>query len=95
MFEAVRRPYVVTVGIPLRRVTILGLLLSVPTLFLHQQIEHLREGIRESFGQPEWIWIAIAAALLFLISQSACDLSRDQGVRTKRSRESRIGGGIR
>jgi len=69
VFEAVRRPYVVTVGIPLRRVTILGLLLSVPTLFLHQQIEHLREGIRESFGQPEWIWIAIAAALLFLISQ--------------------------
>jgi hypothetical protein len=42
VFEAVRRPYVVTVGIPLRRVTILGLLLSLPTLFLHQQIEHLR-----------------------------------------------------
>jgi hypothetical protein len=57
VFEAVRRPYVVTVGIPLRRVTILGLLLSVPTLFLHQQIEHLREGISESVGLPKWIWI--------------------------------------
>jgi hypothetical protein len=69
VFEAVRRPRVVTVGIPLRRVTILGLLLSVPTLILHQQIEHLREGISESFTLPSWIWITIAAALLFLISR--------------------------
>jgi hypothetical protein len=69
VFEAVRRPRVVTVGIPLRRVTILGLLLSLPTLFLHQQIEHLRESIGESFTLPSWIWITIAAALLFLISR--------------------------
>jgi hypothetical protein len=69
VFGAVRRPRVVTVGIPLRRVTILGLLLSVPTLFLHEQIEHLRESISESFNLPGWIWIAIAAALLFLISR--------------------------
>jgi hypothetical protein len=69
VFEAVRRPRVVTVGIPLRRVTILGLLLSVPTLILHQQIEHLREGISESFTLPSWIWITVAAALLFLISR--------------------------
>jgi len=67
--EAVRRPQVVTVGIPLRRVTILGLLLSVPTLFLHQQIDHLREGISENFSLPSWVWIAIAAALVFLISR--------------------------
>jgi hypothetical protein len=33
----------------------------LPTLFLYQQIEHLREGISESFGLPVWIWIAIAA----------------------------------
>jgi hypothetical protein len=69
VFEAVRRPRVVTVGIPLRRVTILGLLLSVPTLFLHQEIEHLRESISESFTLPSWIWITIVAALLFLISR--------------------------
>src|SRR6516162_3983864 len=37
--EAVRRPYVVKVSIPLRRVTILGLLLSLPLLFL-QSIDH-------------------------------------------------------
>jgi hypothetical protein len=67
--EAVRRPRVVTVGIPVRRVTILGLLLSVPTLFLHQQIDHLREDITEHFSLPGWVWLAIAAALLFLISR--------------------------
>jgi hypothetical protein len=69
VFEALRRPHVVTVGIPLRRVTILGLLLSVPTLFLHQQIEHAREIISESFDLPGWLWIVIAAAMLFLISR--------------------------
>ena len=69
VFEAVRRPHVVNVGIPLRRVTILGLLLSVPTLFLHQQIEHIRELISESFDLPGWIWVFIAAALLFLVTR--------------------------
>jgi len=67
--EAVRRPYVVTVSIPLRRVTILGLLLSVPILFLGQAIDHLREGIGESFALPGWVWIVIAATVLFLISR--------------------------
>jgi hypothetical protein len=42
--EAVRRPYVVTVSIPLRRVTILGLLLSVPTLFLHRRLINCANG---------------------------------------------------
>jgi hypothetical protein len=67
--EAVRRPYVVTVSIPLRRVTILGLLVSLPMLFLHQQIEHIREGISENVTLPAWAWIAIATALLFLTSR--------------------------
>ncbi len=40
--EAVRKPYVVKVGIPLRRVTLLGLFLSVPILFLHHGIDHMR-----------------------------------------------------
>jgi hypothetical protein len=68
--EAIRRPYVVTVSIPLRRVTILGLLLSLPVLFLHQEIDHLREGISESFALPGWTWIAIATALIFLTSRT-------------------------
>ena len=67
--EAVRRPYVVTVSIPLRRVTILGLVLSLPMLFLHQEIDHVREGISENVTLPAWVWIAIATAALFLTSK--------------------------
>ena len=43
--EAVRRPTVVNVWIPLRRATVFGLLLSVPVLFLHKQIEMIDEYI--------------------------------------------------
>jgi hypothetical protein len=64
--EALRRPYVVTVGIPLRRVTILGLLLSLPILFLHEGIDHIREGISDKVTLPAWAWVAIAAGILFL-----------------------------
>jgi hypothetical protein len=67
--EAVRRPYVVTVSIPLRRVTILGLVLSLPALFLHQQIDHIREGVSENVTLPAWVWLAIATAALFLTSK--------------------------
>jgi hypothetical protein len=67
--EAVRRPYVVRVSIPLRRVTILGLLLSLPVLFLHETIDHLREAISENVTLPAWAWIALAAAIIFLISK--------------------------
>ena len=67
--EAVRRPYVVTVSIPLRRVTILGLLLSLPVLFLHQTIDHIREAVSKNVTLPAWAWIAIAAAIVFLISK--------------------------
>ena len=67
--EAVRRPYVVTVSIPLRRVTILGLVLSLPMLFLHQEIDHIREGISENVTLPAWVWIAFATAALFLTSK--------------------------
>ncbi len=67
--EAIRRSRVVTVAIPLRRVTILGLLLSVPALFLHQQIEHWRERISESVSLPGVAWVALAAGFLFIISR--------------------------
>jgi hypothetical protein len=67
--EAVRRPYVVKVSIPLRRVTILGLLLSLPVLFLHETIDHLREAVSKNITLPAWAWIAIAAAIIFLISK--------------------------
>ena len=67
--EAIRKPYVVKVSIPLRRVTILGLLLSLPILFLHQSIDHIREGISEKVTLPAWTWIGIAAVILFLTSK--------------------------
>jgi hypothetical protein len=67
--EAVRRPYVVRVSIPLRRVTILGLLLSLPVLFLHETIDHLREAVSKNVTLPAWTWIALAAAFIFLISR--------------------------
>jgi hypothetical protein len=67
--EAVRRPYVVRVSIPLRRVTILGLLLSLPMLFLHETINHLREAVSKNVTLPAWAWIALAAIIIFFITQ--------------------------
>jgi hypothetical protein len=67
--EAIRKPYVVKVSIPLRRVTILGLLLSLPILFLHQSVDHVREGISEKVTLPAWTWVGIAAVILFLTSK--------------------------
>jgi hypothetical protein len=67
--EALRKSYVVKVSIPLRRVTILGLLLSLPILFLHQGIDHIREGISEKVALPAGAWIGIAAIILFLTSK--------------------------
>jgi hypothetical protein len=69
VFEAVRRPLVVSVAIPLRRVTILGLLLSAPTLFLHQQAEHVNEWLRESLTLPGWVWVVLASIVLFALSR--------------------------
>jgi hypothetical protein len=67
--EAIRKPYVVRVSIPLRRVTLLGLLLSLPFLFLHHSIDLLREEISGKITMPAWAWIGIAAFLLFLTSR--------------------------
>jgi hypothetical protein len=67
--EALRKPYVVKVSIPLRRVTLLGLVLSLPILFLHEGIDHVREGLSEKVALPAWAWIGIAALILFLVSR--------------------------
>ena len=66
VFEAVRRPRVVSVSIPLRRITVFGLMLSAPALLLHQQIEHLRELL----DLPAWGFFALAVVLLFLIGRA-------------------------
>ena len=65
VFEAVRRPRVVNVAIPLRRVTILGLALSVPVLILHHEVERMQEHL----NLPGWAWVAMGAAAVFLISR--------------------------
>ncbi len=63
--EAVRRPTVVNVWIPLRRATAFGLLLSVPVLFLHKQIEEIDHYIH----MPDWAWIVVASGLVYLIAR--------------------------
>jgi hypothetical protein len=63
--EAVRRQTVVNVWIPLRRATAFGLLLSVPVLFLHKQIEAIDEYIH----MPYWAWVVVASGLVYLIAR--------------------------
>ena len=65
MFEAIRRPRVVSVSIPLRRVTLLALTMSVPALLLHREAEHLKEALNVS----QWTWFLIAAVIIFVIGQ--------------------------
>ena len=64
--EAVRRPTVVSVWVPLRRATVLGLLLSVPAFFVHEELNTINEWT----SLPEWAWVLAASALIFLISRA-------------------------
>lgn len=63
--EAIRRSRVVSVAIPLRRVTLLGLTLSIPALLLHDEVER----IHGALDIPDWAWLVIAVLLLYLISR--------------------------
>jgi hypothetical protein len=65
VFEAVQRARVVNVAIPLRRVTILGLMLSAPALILHHEVDR----IQKHLALPSWAWLALGAFALFLISR--------------------------
>lgn len=65
VFEAVRRQRVVNVSIPLRRVTILGLSLSIPALLLHEAASH----IQEDLGLPGWAWLGVGALIAYIISR--------------------------
>jgi hypothetical protein len=64
--EAVRRPTVINVWIPLRRATVLGLLLSVPVLFLHKQIETIDQYIH----MPDWAWVLVASGLVYVLARA-------------------------
>jgi hypothetical protein len=63
--EAVRRQRVVNVAIPLRRVTVLALITSLPALLLHEQAEHLHELVE----LPSWTWLLVGAIILFIIGR--------------------------
>ena len=63
--EAVRRPTVVSVTIPLRRATVLGLLFSVPAFFLHEEIAQ----VDEIMHLPNWAWVLVASVFVFVISR--------------------------
>ena len=65
VFEAVRRPRVVSVSIPLRRVTILGLTLSLPALLLHHEVDRIKGHLE----LPGWAWLVIGAVFVFLITR--------------------------
>ena len=65
VFEAIRRERVVSVAVPLRRVTVLGLTLSIPALILHHEVEYMQEHL----AIPNWAWLVIGAAALYLISR--------------------------
>jgi hypothetical protein len=65
VFEAIRRERVVSVAIPLRRVTILGLTLSIPALLLHHEVEYMQEHL----AIPNWAWLVIGGGALYLITR--------------------------
>jgi len=63
--EAIRRPRVINVWIPLRRATVLALLLSAPALLVHEQVN----GIFEIIHLPTWGWFLVAWMAVFAISR--------------------------
>jgi hypothetical protein len=63
--QAVRRESVVNVTIPLRRATVLGLLLSVPAFFLREEIAVAHQELELS----GWPWLLVASILAFLIAR--------------------------
>jgi hypothetical protein len=64
VFEAVRCERVVSVWIPLRRVTILTFILTPAALLLHEQVER----IERHFPLPSWAWLALAVIASFAIT---------------------------
>src|SRR4029077_20002185 len=65
VFGAIRHSRVVSVSIPLRRVTLLGFMLSIPALLLHNQVEH----IHEVLALPDGAWLGVGVVALYLISR--------------------------
>jgi hypothetical protein len=76
VWEAVRHGRVVSVSVPLRHGTIIGLLtilLSVPVVYAHEMMLHYREELHF----PEWAWVLIAAPILSLLITRLHEVSVD------------------
>ncbi len=94
VFEALRRQRVVSVMIPLRRVTLLGLFLSVPVLLMHHEVERMQEILR----LPGWAWIGLGAAAVFALTrlhEGAVHLADRYFNRAVEQAEQRLGQAIR
>jgi hypothetical protein len=65
VFEAVRRPRVIDVGIPLRRVTLFALLVSVPLFWLGEQVSALHEELH----LPVWAWLLGGGLIAFALTR--------------------------
>jgi len=65
VFEAVRRPSVIDVAIPLRRVTLFALLVGPPIFWLGEQIATLHEGLH----LPPWAWLLGGGLIAFSLAR--------------------------
>lgn len=68
VWTAVRRQRVISVAIPLRHgsvTTALALVLGVPIVFLHEQINDIRTALH----LPEWLWPLVVAPITLLAMQ--------------------------
>ena len=94
--EAVRRPAVVSVWIPLRRATAIALLLSIPAYLVHEELGTINEWT----NLPDWGWVLAASALVFAISRThewlteRIDRLFDRNFRRAEERLAEVGGQI-
>ena len=65
VFEAVRRPRVINVAIPLSRITILTMLLSAPAFIFHRWIDEYQA----AFDRPGWVWIVGGTVFVFFVGK--------------------------
>jgi len=65
VFEAVRRPRVIDVAIPLRRVTLFALLVGPPIFWLGEQITTLHEDLH----LPPWAWLLGGGLIAFALAR--------------------------
>jgi len=72
VFEAIRRRRVVGVSVPLRRITLLGLLFSAPLGYMRQVLESLHDDL----GVAGWVWLVVLGVGLFALNRAHDALTR-------------------